>query len=154
MRYRLPLALRTSRSYAGRYPSEPAAASRTLCVLPHRPVPAPICCRHFFPPDRPNNGLPSALHGFTNVEVSLLRTLKTIQRFESVRYMNWSYGSVRLLFPSVSLPLPCSLGYRFRLSVSGFSIPHSSLLIPHSPRVRPMDYELRFRFVHFSLERR
>ena len=34
MRSRLPLILRMSRSYAGRFPSEPTTASRTLRVLP------------------------------------------------------------------------------------------------------------------------
>ena len=114
VRARLPLVLRTSRSYAGRCPSEPAAASRMLRILPRvlgcpssfgrvaatragvlrnrQPLVGCFASSLACPAFRPGP------------EFSLSRTLKTIQKYESQ-----SVYQLVLRLPPLPLQLPAML---------------------------------------------
>ena len=108
VRVRLPLILRMSRSYAGRYPSKPTTASRMLRILPHGQCPDPFAAASPSLPDRPSNGLPSVLYRLRfGFEVSCEPSKRYREQLQSdlpicIGYINWSYGSG----PSFDFPLP------------------------------------------------
>ena len=114
VRARLPLALRASRSYAGRYPSEPAAASRMLRILPR--VLGPSTQLRVFASANPQNDTE------VRVSVSILIGLTACFAFAS---------------PACQVIRRLLAGYRPKDSIGSSppqsSLPRKEVIQPHLP---------------------